>query len=147
MVGVLQGHDLISVHRARFGPYAIRSGSRRQRPGRAFTMAWNKDPYNDGVKLIDCGDVSLSLRRHSSQGIERVASLKIPISPFDNALAVDQMEVAYSTLLKRSIATPEKANPKLIATQKGHPRIVRLGRYLRVPAINRGLSVVPFNTV
>ncbi|KAK1229782.1 hypothetical protein PQX77_007159, partial [Marasmius sp. AFHP31] len=89
---------------ARFGPYAIRSGSRRQRAGRAFTMAWNKDPYNDGVKLIDCGD--------------------IPVNPFDNTLAVDQMEVAYSTLLKRPIATPEKANPKLSATKKGHPRIV-----------------------
>ncbi|KAL0570842.1 hypothetical protein V5O48_011114 [Marasmius crinis-equi] len=92
---------------ARFGPYAIRSGSRRQRAGRAFTMAWNLDPYTEEVKLIDCGDV--------------------PINPFDNALAVDQMEVAYSTLLKRPIATPEKANPNLIATQNGHPRIVSLG--------------------
>ncbi|KAF9270721.1 Arginase/deacetylase [Marasmius fiardii PR-910] len=90
---------------ARFGPYAIRSGSRRQRPSRAYTMAWGLDPYNYGVKVIDCGD--------------------IPINPFDNALAVDQMEVAYSTLLKRSIATPDATNPKLSAS--GHPRIVSLG--------------------
>ncbi|KAI3621898.1 agmatinase 1 [Moniliophthora roreri] len=90
---------------ARFGPYAIRSGSRRQRQTRGYTMAWGKNPYEESVKIVDCGDV--------------------PINPFDNALAVDQMEVAYSTLLRRPVATPSKQNPSLASN--GHPRIVTLG--------------------
>ncbi|KAJ3750857.1 Arginase/deacetylase [Lentinula detonsa] len=89
---------------ARFGPYAIRSGSRRQRETRGYTMSWAKDPYAEGVEIIDCGDV--------------------PVNPFDNALAIDQMEVAYSTLLNRPLATPEKAKGRLSTT---HPRIISLG--------------------
>lgn len=42
---------------ARFGPYAIRSGSRRQRKIRGYTLAWGVNPYDQGVKIIDCGDV------------------------------------------------------------------------------------------
>ncbi|KAJ2926720.1 hypothetical protein H1R20_g10360, partial [Candolleomyces eurysporus] len=71
---------------ARFGPHAIRSGSRRQQLGVGYTMQWGFDPYQRGYNVIDCGDV--------------------PVSPFDNALAMDQIEVAYSTLLDR---TPVKA--------------------------------------
>jgi len=93
---------------ARFGPYAIRSGSRRQRGIRGYTLAWGVNPYDQGVKILDCGDV--------------------PISPFDNALAVDQMEVAYATLLNRKIAskTPGK-NSVLGVDGREHPRIVSLG--------------------
>ena len=43
---------------ARFGPYAIRSGSRRQRELRGYTMAWGINPYTLGFKIMDCGDVS-----------------------------------------------------------------------------------------
>lgn len=42
---------------ARFGPYAIRSGSRRQRPSRGYTLAWGNNPYASGLKILDCGDV------------------------------------------------------------------------------------------
>ena len=42
---------------ARFGPYAIRSGSRRQRESRGYTLAWKVNPYELGSKVIDCGDV------------------------------------------------------------------------------------------
>ncbi|KIK70590.1 hypothetical protein GYMLUDRAFT_209871 [Collybiopsis luxurians FD-317 M1] len=87
---------------ARFGPYAIRSGSRRQRESRGYTMSWGKNPFAEGVKIFDCGDV--------------------PANPFDNALAMDQMEVAYSTLLRRPVATPEKAKG-----ENTHPRIISLG--------------------
>ena len=42
---------------ARFGPYAIRSGSRRQsRETRGYTLAWGINPYEHGSKVIDCGD-------------------------------------------------------------------------------------------
>ncbi|KAF4612426.1 hypothetical protein D9613_004192 [Agrocybe pediades] len=95
---------------ARFGPYAIRSGSRRQRDLRSYTLAWSNNPYVMGQKIIDCGD--------------------IPVSPFDNALAVDQMEVAYSTLLNRSPAREEGVQPITSLLAKDgleHPRIVSLG--------------------
>lgn len=42
---------------ARFGPYAIRSGSRRQRSIRGYTLAWGINPYEQNVKILDCGDV------------------------------------------------------------------------------------------
>jgi agmatinase len=42
---------------ARFGPYAIRSGSRRQRDYRGYTLSWGVNPYDQGVRIIDCGDV------------------------------------------------------------------------------------------
>jgi agmatinase len=44
---------------ARFGPYAIRSGSRRQRASRGYTLAWGNNPHALGVKILDCGDVCL----------------------------------------------------------------------------------------
>ena len=42
---------------ARFGPFAIRSGSRRQRSTRAWTLGWRMNPYEAGIEVIDCGDV------------------------------------------------------------------------------------------
>ncbi|PCH34024.1 Arginase/deacetylase [Wolfiporia cocos MD-104 SS10] len=97
---------------ARFGPYAIRSGSRRQRETRGYTLAWKVNPYELGSKIIDCGDV--------------------PVSPFDNALAVDQMEVAYSSLLARPVIgrelnAPSLATSKFAKDGKEHPRIITLG--------------------
>ncbi|KAL1740491.1 hypothetical protein HDZ31DRAFT_47411, partial [Schizophyllum fasciatum] len=91
---------------ARFGPYAIRSGSRRQRASRGYTMAWGMNPYESGLKIIDCGDV--------------------PVSPFDNALAVDQMEVAYNTLVGRKTTHLTGTQP-LGKDGVEHPRIISLG--------------------
>lgn len=55
----------------------------------------------------------------------------IPISPYDNALAIDQIETAYSTLLARPVATEwaeEMGGMKKISLDgKEHPRIVTLG--------------------
>ncbi|EJC98717.1 Arginase/deacetylase, partial [Fomitiporia mediterranea MF3/22] len=96
---------------ARFGPYAIRSGARRHRETRTYTLFWGVDPYQLGSKVIDCGDV--------------------PVSPFDNALAVDQMEVAYSTLLARPVANTSASGSyktqSLALDGKAHPRIISLG--------------------
>lgn len=99
---------------ARFGPYAIRSGSRRQRGARGYTLSWGMNPYLEG-HVVDCGDV--------------------PASPFDNALAVDQIEVAYSTLLKRPVpkSASEETEPvtsagkSLALDGRPHPRIISLG--------------------
>ncbi|CAA7264825.1 unnamed protein product [Cyclocybe aegerita] len=95
---------------ARFGPYAIRSGSRRQRGIRGYTLSWGNNPYEQGQKIIDCGDV--------------------PVNQFDNALALDQMEVAYSTLLARPSARNPEDDPVTSMISKDgleHPRIVSLG--------------------
>ncbi|KAF8204004.1 Arginase/deacetylase [Pholiota molesta] len=95
----------------RFGPFAIRSGSRRQRDARGYTLSWAHDPFAAGQTIIDCGDVS-------------------PSKPFDNALAIDQMEVAYSTLLARSAARDAELAPVTSLFSKDgleHPRIISLG--------------------
>lgn len=59
------------------------------------------------------------------------------VSPFDNALAIDQMETAYSTLLARSVADHASVEDgtalKSSVTQRlsndgiAHPRIITLG--------------------
>ncbi|KAJ7581066.1 Arginase/deacetylase [Mycena floridula] len=96
---------------ARFGPFGIRSGSRRQ-SARGYTLTWGASPYELGSSLLDCGDV--------------------PVSPYDNARAIDQMEAAYSTLLSRPVAggVSDLYKPKTFSFAKDgreHPRIVTLG--------------------
>ncbi|KAG6842432.1 hypothetical protein C0991_007562 [Blastosporella zonata] len=46
------------VDSARFGPFAIRSGSRRIREGGGYTIAWDSNPFGQGARILDCGDVS-----------------------------------------------------------------------------------------
>lgn len=111
---------------ARFGPYAIRSGSRRQRETRGYTLSWGINPYTLGYKIMDCGDVSAScLLALSTPAYEHS---QVPVSPFDNALAVDQMEVAYSTLLARPVARADDSSAGVTAALakdgQEHPRIV-----------------------
>jgi agmatinase len=57
----------------------------------------------------------------------------IPVSPFDNLLAIEQMETAYSTLLarpvKRNSTVPSPMHERLRALTldaQEHPRLVRL---------------------
>jgi agmatinase len=49
---------------ARFGPYAIRSGSRRQQGRIGYTMSWGNNPYEGGFKILDCGDVRIAMQLH-----------------------------------------------------------------------------------
>lgn len=55
----------------------------------------------------------------------------MPVSPYDNALAIDQMEAAYTTLISRAVPVKEEAAPsrfaKLAKDGKDHPKIVTLG--------------------
>jgi len=44
---------------ARFGPTGIRTGSRRI-GWRAWSLSWGLDPYQQGLEIIDCGDVSVN---------------------------------------------------------------------------------------
>ncbi|PWY98463.1 Arginase/deacetylase [Testicularia cyperi] len=123
-------YDLTVTFRpgARFGPHAIRAASRRQRAGRTFSMHHGQDPYHAGLKFLDCDD--------------------IPASPFDPALAIDQIDAAYSSLLQRTPAALGSKNAEdtaipgaqvspavwsafstehLAKDGKPHPKIVSMG--------------------
>lgn len=48
---------------ARFGPNGIRSGSRRLRYERGYSLAWESTPYaSNGTLVVDCGDVGISFK-------------------------------------------------------------------------------------
>lgn len=95
---------------ARFGPYGIRSGSRRQRPERGYSLQLGLNPYTNGLGTLDCGDV--------------------PVSPFDSAIAIKQIKAAYSSMLNHPVANPGKMAE--LGMAKGldgeyHPRVIALG--------------------
>ncbi|CAE6479299.1 unnamed protein product [Rhizoctonia solani] len=96
---------------ARFGPYGIRSGSRRISSSQGYTTAWGYNPYKQGTIVRDCGDV--------------------PVVPFDIQYAMDQMQTAYSTLIRREVATQPSSSSvfikQLAKDGKLHPRIITLG--------------------
>ena len=86
---------------ARFGPRAIRAASARQTSFRGFNHRAGLNPYTSWPSIIDCGD--------------------IPITPFDNALALHQMSSAYLELVSRRPLS--YANPP----SHTHPKLVTLG--------------------
>lgn len=92
---------------ARFGPRAIRQASSRQTSFRGFNPRADINPYANWAKIIDCGD--------------------IPITPFDNDIAREQMTQAFKELGKR----------KSISALSPKPRIVTLGgdHSLALPAL------------
>ncbi|KAG6027700.1 Guanidinobutyrase [Claviceps citrina] len=63
---------------ARFGPRAIRQASARQTSFRGFNPRANINPYRNWARVIDCGD--------------------IPVTPFDNDIAREQMTQASRAL-------------------------------------------------
>jgi len=93
---------------ARFGPRAIRQASSRQTSFRGFNPRANINPYANWAKIIDCGD--------------------IPITPFDNDIAREQMTQAFKELGKRKSVS---------ALSGGKPKIVTLGgdHSLALPAL------------
>ena len=84
---------------ARFGPRAIRAASARQLPFRGFNHRRGLNPYGSVYSVLDCGDV--------------------PVSPFDNALALRQMTSAFLELGSRTPALSHPTNPR--------PRLLTLG--------------------
>ncbi|KAI0309502.1 Arginase/deacetylase [Amylostereum chailletii] len=96
---------------ARFGPTGIRIGSRRLSSLWGYSLAWDMNPFNLGT-VIDCGD--------------------IPINGYDNAIALDQMEVAYDTLLAKAVVNAGRNGGRdmtsaLSKDGRAHPRVVSLG--------------------
>lgn len=88
---------------ARFGPRAIRAASARQTAFRGFNHRAGMNPYHSWAAISDCGD--------------------IPVTPFDNALALRQMQEAYLELLNREPAstnTPNHRKPKVVSLGGDH---------------------------
>ncbi|EMD68963.1 hypothetical protein COCSADRAFT_130195 [Bipolaris sorokiniana ND90Pr] len=83
---------------ARFGPRGIRAGSAREKKGRSYNTVWEVDPYEEGLAIVDCGDV--------------------PITPFDAAHAFKQMEQGYRQVLYHLTSSTNSWE---------HPRIISLG--------------------
>ncbi|CAM1503642.1 Fc.00g012330.m01.CDS01 [Cosmosporella sp. VM-42] len=90
----------------RFGPNAIRQGSRAASLAGHYNYRQAITPFEQNISIVDCGD--------------------FPISPFDNALAFAQMEEWYSRLLSREVKIPGSgvASKK---TGRAHPQIFALG--------------------
>ncbi|MCJ1411818.1 hypothetical protein MMC19_005910 [Ptychographa xylographoides] len=99
--------QLTSAHPvgARFGPRAIRAASSRQTSFRGFNPRRGLNPYTSPLTILDCGD--------------------IPITPFDNALALTQMTSAFSTLGARPAAFQHPTKPS--QPFYTHPRLLTLG--------------------
>jgi agmatinase len=89
---------------ARFGPRAIRAASARQTGFRGFNPRAGINPYNEWAEIIDCGD--------------------IPITPFDNALALRQMSEAYNNLAHSQ--APAKSVDSAV-TYRHQPKLLALG--------------------
>ncbi|EJD02299.1 agmatinase [Fomitiporia mediterranea MF3/22] len=98
---------------ARFGPAGIRAGSRRLTLYGGYNVPLAVNPFAN-LTIVDCGD--------------------IPVTPYDNAYAIKQIEDGHKSLLHREPAT--KLGKDTVTNQqlfplaqdgKEHPRIITLG--------------------
>ncbi|KAF9740586.1 hypothetical protein PMIN06_000311 [Paraphaeosphaeria minitans] len=116
---------------ARFGPRAIRAGSARQTSFRGFNPRANLNPYRSWAKIVDCGD--------------------IPVTPFDNALALKQMSEAFVELGTRPSSEKSQASgstylhkPKLLTLGGDHSIVLPALRALK-QAYGQPVAVVHFD--
>ncbi|KAK7923239.1 hypothetical protein PG985_007310 [Apiospora marii] len=110
---------------ARFGPRAIRQASSRQTSFRGYNQRANINPYANWATILDCGD--------------------IPVSPFDNALALTQMTEAFAELGSRApVSTRHLRRPKLITLGGDHSLALPALRALR-EYYGPGLRVLHFD--
>ncbi|KAI8310460.1 putative agmatinase 2 [Colletotrichum sp. SAR11_59] len=89
---------VISANIGRWSEMFPAPRSSREKKGRSYNTVWGVDPYEEGLEIIDCGDV--------------------PITPFDAQHAFKQMEQAYRQILY---------HPTSDNNQWEHPRIISLG--------------------
>ncbi|KAJ7623575.1 agmatinase [Roridomyces roridus] len=99
---------------ARFGPSGIRAGSRRLTLYGGYNVPLEINPFQSGLRLVDCGD--------------------IPVTPYDNKVAIQQIEEGHKALLQREAFSPlgndsatGEALVPLSVDGKHHPRIITLG--------------------
>lgn len=99
---------------ARFGPAGIRAGSRRLTLYGGYNVPLEVNPFLSGLKIVDCGD--------------------IPVTPYDNKYAIQQIEGGHKELLHRPTFSPlgndaltGKPLVPISVDGKNHPRVVTLG--------------------
>lgn len=118
---------------ARFGPSGIRQGSRRLNLYGGYNVPLEINPFNDWATVLDCGD--------------------IPVTSYDNSLALKQIEEGHFSILSRSPATDaNKRGPAMKG--KTLPRVITLGgdHTITLPllrSINRAygpISVIHFDS-
>lgn len=83
---------------ARFGPSGIREGSRRMFSGSSVYRP-TFDPYEE-LKFVECGDV--------------------PMSPFDNRYALDQLYRGHLAILNHTTELSEDPTPRIITLGGDH---------------------------
>ncbi|KAI8144046.1 arginase family-domain-containing protein [Fennellomyces sp. T-0311] len=83
---------------ARFGPSGIRDGSRRLALYGGYNVPMDVNPFQAGAKVVDCSDIF--------------------VTPYDNELAIKQIQDGHQELLHRTPAT---------ASFTKFPRIITLG--------------------
>jgi agmatinase len=66
---------------ARFGPGGIRQGSRRISPRFAYNIYTGKNAFNQGLKVVDCGDA--------------------PLTVLDNTVALKQLDKTHRVISAR----------------------------------------------
>ena len=92
---------------ARFGPSGIRQGSRRLNLYGGYNVPLDTNPFNSWAKMIDCGD--------------------IPVTSYDNAVAIQQIESGHKDLLHRKVKSGGHETVSFAKDGKVHPRLITLG--------------------
>ncbi|KAI9876641.1 MAG: hypothetical protein M1830_006041 [Pleopsidium flavum] len=118
---------------ARFGPSGIRQGSRRLNLYGGYNVPLDANPFDSWATVLDCGD--------------------IPVTSYDNAYAIHQIEEGHNSILTRKPATDaHKKGPA--KNGKTLPRVITLGgdHTITLPllrSINRAygpVSVIHFDS-
>ncbi|ODV62903.1 agmatinase [Ascoidea rubescens DSM 1968] len=111
---------------ARFGPRAIRSASQRINSLRSLNFRAGLNPFIQWANIIDCGDV--------------------PITPMDNAIALNQMTMGYNELLfKRQTSSSNPVSfPRLIMLGGDHS--ITLSALRNLYKIYGKLSIIHFDS-
>ncbi|MCJ1449562.1 MAG: hypothetical protein MMC23_010083 [Stictis urceolatum] len=110
-----------------------RKGSRKVRFSGGYNVPLDANPFDSWATVLDCGD--------------------IPVTSYDNAWAIQQIEEGHNSILQRAPATDaHKAGPSLKG--KTYPRVITLGgdHTITLPllrSINRAygpISVIHFDS-
>lgn len=109
---------------ARFGPKAIRAASARQTSFRGFNTRAGLNPYTSFARILDCGD--------------------IPVTPLNNAVALEQMTAAYTELLNRKPLSSSLSRPKIISLGGDHSLALAALRALH-QVYNQPIAVLHFD--
>ncbi|KAF2486858.1 arginase family-domain-containing protein [Neohortaea acidophila] len=85
---------------ARFGPGGIRQGSRRMAPWGGFSVYTGKNVFQQGYKVVDCGDA--------------------PLTFLDNTVALKQLDKAHKVISGRPANSSDDVAPRIITLGGDH---------------------------